>query len=59
MLITSLPSCPIPAVARVGRDLRSWRAQILAYFDTHGLSNGGTEAIDLLIEKARSLDHGG
>ncbi|MDP9434643.1 MAG: transposase [Actinomycetota bacterium] len=48
----------MPEVARLGRTLRSWRAQVLAYFDTHGLSNGGTEAINLLIEKARRLAHG-
>jgi transposase len=28
------------------------------YFDTRGLSNGGTEAIVLLIEKTRRLAHG-
>ncbi len=33
-------------------------AQVLAYFDTDGLSNGGTEAINMLIEKARRLAHG-
>ena len=33
-------------------------AQILAYFDTHGVSNGGTEAINLIIEKVRRLAHG-
>jgi hypothetical protein len=42
----------------LGRTLRSWRAQILAYFDTHGVSNGGTEAINLIIEKVRRLAHG-
>ncbi len=57
-VIATFPSCPVPEVARLGRTLRSWRAQILAYFDTHGLSNGGTEAINLLIEKARRLAHG-
>ncbi len=31
---------------------------MLAYFDTDGLSNGGTEAINMLIEKARRLAHG-
>jgi transposase len=31
---------------------------VLAYFDTDGLSNGGTEAINMLIEKARRLAHG-
>ena len=31
---------------------------MLAYFDTDGLSNGGTKAINMLIEKARRLAHG-
>jgi transposase len=39
---------------RLGRTLRAWRAQLLAYFDTHG----GTEAINLIIEKVRRLAHG-
>jgi transposase len=54
-LIASLPTCPIPEVARLGRTLRAWRTQILAYFDTGGISNGGTEAINLIIEKTRRL----
>ncbi len=29
----------------------AWRSQVLAYFDTDGLSNGGTEAINMLIER--------
>jgi transposase len=57
-LIASLPTCPIPEVARLGRTLRAWRTQILAYFDTGGISNGGTEAINLIIEKTRRLAHG-
>ena len=32
--------------------------QVLAYFDTGGVSNGGTEAINLIIEKIRRLAHG-
>ncbi len=44
-LIDSLPSCPIPEVARLGRTLRQWSEAFLGYFDTHGASNGGTEAI--------------
>jgi transposase len=44
-VLDSFHSCPIPEVARLGRTLRAWKAQILAYFDTHGVSNGGTEAI--------------
>lgn len=57
-VIATFPACPIPEVARLGRTLRAWRAQILAYFDTAGVSNGGTEAINGVIEKARRLAHG-
>jgi transposase len=57
-VIASLPICPIGEVARLGRTLRAWRAQVLAYFDTGGVSNGGTEAINLIIEKTRRLAHG-
>jgi transposase len=57
-IIATFPSCPIPEVARLGRTLRQWRSQVLAYFDTSGVSNGGTEAINLLIEKTRRLAHG-
>jgi transposase len=57
-VLESFHSCPIPEVARLGRTLRVWRAQILAYSDTHGVSNGGTEAINLIIEKVRRLAHG-
>ncbi len=57
-VIDSFPSCPIAEVARLGRTLRAWRQQVLAYFATKGVSNGGTEAINLLIEKTRRLAHG-
>jgi transposase len=57
-VLDSFPSCPIPEVARLGRTLKAWRAQVLAYFDTQGVSNGGTEAINLIIEKVRRLAHG-
>jgi transposase len=57
-VLDSFPSCPISEVARLGRTLRAWRTQILAYFDTSGVSNGGTEAINLIIEKVRRLAHG-
>ncbi|PZS30713.1 MAG: ISL3 family transposase, partial [Pseudonocardiales bacterium] len=57
-VITSFPSCPIPEVARLGRTLRAWKQQVLAYFATKGVSNGGTEAVNLLIEKTRRLAHG-
>jgi hypothetical protein len=44
-VIAGFPSCPIPEVARLGRTLKAWRQQLLAYFDTSGVANGGTEAI--------------
>jgi hypothetical protein len=56
-LITTFPTCPIPEVPRLGRTLHQWRSQVLAYFATSGVSNGGTEAINLLIEKTRRLAH--
>ena len=38
-LIESLPACPIPEIARLGRTLRKWKDAFLAYFDTDGASN--------------------
>jgi transposase len=57
-ILDGFHTCPIPEVARLGRTLHAWKAQILAYFDTSGVSNGGTEAINLIIEKVRRLAHG-
>jgi transposase len=57
-VLDSFHNCPIPEAARLGRTLRAWRPQVLAYFDTSGVSNGGTEAINLIIEKVRRLAHG-
>ncbi len=30
-----------------------WREHVLARFETHRISNGGTEAVNLSIEKTR------
>jgi transposase len=57
-VIAGFPSCPIPEVARLGRTLKSWKTHLLAYFDTDGVTNGGTEAINLITEKVRRLAHG-
>lgn len=57
-ILDSFHTCPIPEIARLGRTLRAWRQQFLAYFDTGGVSNGGTEAVNLIIEKTRRLAHG-
>ena len=57
-VLATLPTCPIPEVARLGRTLRRWRQAFLAYFTTHRSSNGGTEAINGIIELHRRLARG-
>ena len=57
-IIKSFPSCPVPEIARLGKTLRRWRTAFLAYFDTDGASNGGTEAINGLIELHRRIARG-
>lgn len=59
--MAGLPAAPgdLPRqLTRLGRTLRQGRDQILAYFATGGVNNGGTEAINLTIEKTRRLAHG-
>ena len=57
-VLESFPSCPIPEIARLGRTLRAWRAQFLAYFTTARANNGGTEAINGIIELHRRIARG-
>ena len=57
-LIESLPTYPIPEIARLGRTLRKWKDTFLAYFDTAGASNGPTEAINGIIELGRRTARG-
>ena len=51
-------TCPIPEIARLGRTLRRWRQAFLAYFTTGRANNGGTEAVNGLIELHRRLARG-
>jgi len=52
-------SCPVPEIARLGRTLQSWRHELLNHFTTGGaVSNGPTEAMNLLIERDRRTAHG-
>ena len=44
-IVDTFHTCPIPEIARLGRTLRAWRNQFLAYFTTSRANNGGTEAI--------------
>ena len=57
-VIASFPTCPIPEIRRLGNTLKQWRTAFLAYFTTDGASNGGTEAINGLIELARRVARG-
>jgi len=57
-LLHGLPSCPIPEIARLGKTLTRWRDAFLAYFTTGRANNGGTEAINGLIELHRRIARG-
>ena len=57
-IVESFPSCPIPEIARLGRTLAAWMPQFLAYFTTERASNGGTEAINGIIELHRRIARG-
>jgi transposase len=57
-VVETFPTCPVPEIARLGRTLRQWRQAFLAYFDTARASNGGTEAVNGLIELHRRVARG-
>jgi hypothetical protein len=59
-LITGLPESlkRDTEVARLGKTLTQWRSEFLGYFDTDGASNGGTEAMNGLIELHRRIARG-
>lgn len=55
---SSFPSCPIPEIVRLGRTLKRWRDVFLAYFTTDRSNNGGTGAVNELIELHRRVARG-
>lgn len=57
-VIDTFPSCPIPEIARLGRTLHRWRSAFVAYFTTGRANNGGTEAVNGIIELHRRLARG-
>ena len=57
-VLDSFHTCPVSEIARLGRTLRSWRQQLLAYFHTDRANNGGTEAINGIIELHRRIARG-
>lgn len=48
----------VPELHRLARTIDAWREEFLAYFDTGGVSNGPTEAMNLLIKKIKRVGHG-
>ena len=48
----------IPELHRLARTLDTWREELLAYFTTGGISNGPTEAINLLIKRVKRVGFG-
>lgn len=42
----------------MARILDAWRREMLAAFDHPGISNGPTEAINLMIRKIKRVGHG-
>ncbi len=54
-VLATLPSCPAPKIARLGRTLKRWREALLAHFTNGRSNNGGTEAINGLLELRRRV----
>jgi transposase len=48
----------VPELHRLARTLDSWRDELLARFTVAGVSNGPTEAVNLLIKKIKRVGHG-
>lgn len=57
-LITALPDCPIPEIARLGRTLAAWRTELLASLAGHGITNGPTENLNLKIKNTKRKARG-
>ena len=55
---TAVAEHEIPELIRLARTLDAWRDELLAYFDTGGVSNGPTEAVNALIKKVKRVGHG-
>lgn len=57
-VIDTYHDCPVPEVARFAKTLRRWQPELVAYFGPVRVTNGPTEAINLIIEKIRRFAHG-
>ena len=57
-VLESFPTCPIPEIRRLGKTLTRWKDAFLSYWDTSRANNGGTEAVNGLIELHRRIARG-
>ena len=57
-VVATFPNCPIPEIARPGRTLRQWKDTYLGHFTTAGANNGGTGALNRIIELRRRSSRG-
>ncbi len=48
----------VAQIARLARTITTWREEFLAYFSAGRISNGPTEAVNLLIKKIKRVGHG-
>jgi Transposase len=48
----------VAELTRLARTITTWRDEFLAYFTTSRISNGPTEAVNLLIKKILRVGHG-
>jgi len=57
-LYAQTAAAAIPECTRLAATVRRWEPEILAWHTTGGLSNGRTEAVNLLIKKIKRVGHG-
>ena len=57
-VLAAFATCPIPEIRRLGTTLKRWRNAFLACFGCGRANNGGTEAINGLIELHRRIARG-
>jgi transposase len=48
----------VAELARLARTVTPWRDDFLAYFSAGRISNGPTEAVNLLVKKIKRVGHG-
>ena len=54
-------ACALPGVSeleRLGRTISAWEHQLLTYVTTGGVSNGPTEAVNLLVKRIKRVGFG-